>query len=232
MSETRTVILLRHGRSTANTAGILAGHTEGVHLDEWGTNQAEKVATRLVDLKVSKIVSSPLERCLETLAPLARLTGLEIEIDADLAEVDYGTWTGRPLKDLASEDLWKVVQQHASAAVFPGGEGLAQVSARAVAAVRRQLKNSPDPGPLVICSHGDVIKAIVADALGLHLDAFQRIHVAPASLSVVTYTATRPIVERVNDSGDLTALLPATADSKTSSDGVPSTDGVVGGGSR
>ncbi len=126
--------------------------------------------------------------------------------DDRFAEVDYGTWTGRPLKDLAHEDLWRTVQSRPSAAVFPDGEGLADVSARAVAAIKELV--SRGGGPVLVCSHGDVLKAILADALGMHLDGFQRINVAPASLSVVRYSALRPIVERINDTADLSALLP------------------------
>ena len=117
--------------------------------------------------------------------PLASALGLPIEIDDRLSEVDYGEWTGRALKDLAGEPLWRVVQHHPSAAVFPGGEGLAAVSARAAAAIRDvRAGGRPSDQTVLVCSHGDVIKAILADALGLHLDSFQRIVVAPASISV------------------------------------------------
>ncbi len=231
----RTVILLRHGRSTANTAGVLAGRGADIHLDEHGRGQAEAVAQRLAGITLARIISSPLERCLETVGPLAAATGLAVEIESDVIEVDYGSWTGRALRDLASEELWKIVQRHASAAVFPDGEALAAVSSRAVSAVRRQLKLTSSSGVLLVCAHGDVIKSILADALGMHLDAFQRIHVSPASLSVIRYTATGTVVERVNDSGDLTALLAAPAADGTAEqtpEQLRSSDAVVGGGSR
>jgi probable phosphomutase (TIGR03848 family) len=203
-----TVVLLRHGRSTANTAGILAGRSEGVLLDETGREQAAAVAARLSSVTLDALVSSPMERCRETVAPLAAATGLPVRIEPRLAEVDYGDWTGRALKDLGGEELWRTVQAHPSAAVFPGGEGLAAVAVRAVAAIR-ELVTELGPGAVVlVCSHGDVIKSVLADALGLHLDGFQRIVVAPASLSVVRYTPLRPFVERVNDSGELGSLRP------------------------
>ncbi|WP_211266780.1 histidine phosphatase family protein, partial [Rhodococcoides corynebacterioides] len=118
-----TVILLRHGRSTSNTAGTLAGRSEGVELDEVGREQAEKIVARLDGIPVAAIVRSPLLRCEQTVAPLAAARGLDPVVEGRLLEVDYGEWTGRAIKDLTGEKLWKVVQQHPSAAVFPGGEG-------------------------------------------------------------------------------------------------------------
>ncbi len=226
----RTVILLRHARSTANVAGVLAGRSTGVELDEKGAAQATDLATRMAGVHVVRIVSSPLTRCQQTLAPVAAALGLPVELDERFSEVDYGTWTGRPLKDLAGEDLWRIVQARPSAAVFPEGEGLAEVSARAVAAIGELVAEGG--GPVLVCSHGDVIKAILADALGLHLDGFQRINVNPASLSVIRYSSMRPMVDRINDTADLSALLPpppAPADSTATGDPVPAGDAVVGG---
>src|ERR1700712_331079 len=203
-----TVVLLRHGRSTANVAGVLAGRSPGVSLDDVGRAQAEAVAKRLTGITLDALVSSPMDRCQQTVAPLAAATGMTVRIEPALAEVDYGDWTGRALKDLGGEDLWRTVQAHPSAAVFPGGEGLAAVGVRAVAAIRGLVKEFGPDAVILVCSHGDVIKSILADALGLHLDRFQRIVVAPASLSVVRYTPLRPFVERVNDSGELGFLRP------------------------
>ncbi|MGH3934923.1 MAG: histidine phosphatase family protein [Pseudonocardiaceae bacterium] len=208
-----TLILLRHGRSKANNAGVLAGRTPGVGLDEHGLAQAETLVERLTQLPLAAVVSSPLQRCRETVAPLARARELEVTIDDRFVEVDYGEWTGRELRKLGKEPLWKVVQTHPSAAVFPGGEGLAALQARAVAAVREwDAKLAAEHGPQVLwlaCTHGDVIKAVLADALGMHLDGFQRIVANPGSISAISYTETRPFVQRVNDSGgDLRSLLP------------------------
>jgi len=226
-----TVILLRHGRTTANTGGVLAGWTPGVQLDETGTAQVRAVGERLSKVPLAAIVSSPLERCRQTADAVAVGRELEVQTDDRLGEARYGDWTGRTLKELVKEPLWKVVQQHPSAAVFPGpeGEGLAQTQARAVAAVREwNAKLGPDAVWLA-CSHGDVIKAILADALGLHLDQFQRIVVDPASVSVVTYTETRPFVARVNDTGgDVSALIPPPRRSRRRKQA--SSDAVVGGG--
>jgi probable phosphomutase (TIGR03848 family) len=225
-----TVILLRHGRTTANTGGVLAGWTPGVQLDERGVEQVGAVAGRLASVPLAAIVSSPLERCRQTAEAVAARRELAVQDDDRLGEARYGDWTGRTLKELVKEPLWRVVQQHPSAAVFPGaeGEGLAQTQARAVAAVREwNTKLGPDAVWLA-CSHGDVIKAILADALGLHLDQFQRIVVDPASISVVTYTETRPFVLRVNDSGgDVSALIPPPKKRRRRK---PSSDAAVGGG--
>ena len=226
-----TVILLRHGRTTANAGGVLAGWTPGVQLDETGTAQVGAVGERLAKVPLAAVVSSPLERCRQTADAVVAGRDLEVQSDDRLGEARYGDWTGRAIKELVKDPLWKVVQQHPSAAVFPGpeGEGLAQTQARAVAAVREwNVKLGPDAVWLA-CSHGDVIKAILADALGLHLDQFQRIVVDPASVSVVTYTETRPFVVRVNDTGgDVSGLVPPARRARRRKKA--SSDAVVGGG--
>ncbi len=224
-----TVILLRHGRTTANAGGVLAGWTPGVQLDDRGQEQARGVAARLAPVPLAAVVSSPLERCRQTAEAVVADRELTVQTDDRLGEARYGDWTGRPIKELVKEPLWKVVQQHPSAAVFPGpeGEGLAQTQVRAVAAVREWNAKLGAGAVWLACSHGDVIKAIVADALGLHLDLFQRIVVDPASISVITYTETRPFVIRVNDTGgDVAALIPP----KKRRRGARSSDAVVGGG--
>jgi probable phosphomutase (TIGR03848 family) len=157
---------------------------------------------------------------------------LGVVTDGGLAEVDYGEWTGRKLSSLVKEPLWQVVQAHPSAAVFPGGEGLAQVQARAVGAVRahgeRVVAEHGEDAVWVVCSHGDVIKAVLADALGVHLDSFQRIVVDPCSVSVVRYTRTRPFVLRVNDTGGgLGGIVPVPP--KRRSRRKAESDAVVGG---
>ncbi|GAA0222004.1 histidine phosphatase family protein [Saccharothrix mutabilis subsp. mutabilis] len=225
-----TVILLRHARSTANGSGVLAGRAPGVGLADSGVAQAEKLVERLAGVPIDAVVSSPMERCAQTLAPLLAARGLEPVVEPELAEVEYGDWTGKEIRELLKEPLWQVVQQHPSAAVFPGGEGLAAVQARAVAAIRaHDARVTERFGPRAVwvaCSHGDVIKAVLADALGVHLDGFQRIVVDPASVSVVSYTPTRPFVLRVNDNGgDLSGVVPP----PEKRDEEPSSDAVVGG---
>lgn len=224
-----TVILLRHGRSTANTAGVLAGRSEGVELDDRGREQAAHLVERLAGLPIKALVRSPLLRCRSTLEPLAAALGLQPAIDERLAEVDYGAWTGRKMSELTGEPLWRVVQAQPSAAVFPDGEGLAQVQARAVAAVRdhdRQLAERHGADVLwLACTHGDVIKAVIADALGVHLDGFQRITADTASASVIRYTPLRPFVIHLNHTG---ASLAAAVKDSPPPDG-SSSDAAVGG---
>jgi probable phosphomutase (TIGR03848 family) len=229
-----TLILARHGRTTANATGVLAGRSKGVHLDERGVEQARAAGARLVGLPLAAAVTSPLERCRETTKEL--VAGLdprpEVRTDRGIVECDYGAWTGRELKTLAKEPLWKTVQSHPSAAEFPEGESMADMSARAVAAVRRwdarvEAEHGPDAVWLAV-SHGDVIKAILADALGIHLDAIQRIVVDPASLSVVRYTPLRPFVVTMNThEGSLAHLKPPVRKRRTRK---VSSDAAVGGG--
>jgi probable phosphomutase (TIGR03848 family) len=195
-----TVLLVRHGL-TAMTGPVLAGWTPGVHLNDKGQAQAKALGERLAGVPVAAIVASPLERCQETAAALAAGRDVGVETDDRLGECRYGDWTGQELKKLAKDPLWKVVQAHPSAAVFPGGEALRDTQARAVAAVREHNARLGDDAVWVAVSHGDVIKSLLADALGMHLDLFQRIQVDPCSLSVVRYTTLRPFVERMNDSG-------------------------------
>ncbi len=224
-----TVVLVRHGL-THLTGPVLAGWTPGLHLDERGEKQAASVAERLRPLPLSAVVSSPLDRCLDTAAAILLGRDVELQVDDRLGECRYGDWTGRPLKELGKEPLWKVVQAHPSAVVFPGpeGEALRDTQVRAVTAVRDWNSRLGADATWLACSHGDVIKAIVADAMGLHLDQFQRIMIDPCSVTVIRYTELRPFVVRVNDTGGGVAdLLPA---GKKGRRRKASSDAPVGGG--
>ena len=225
-----TVLLVRHGRTTANADGTLAGWTPGITLDDVGNEQVAALAARLATVPLTAVLSSPLDRCQQTAQAIAAERELTVHLDDDLGEVRYGEWTGQPLKSLSRQPLWKVVQQHPSAATFPGddGEGLAAMQARAVAAVRRWNADLGSDAVIAVVSHGDVIKALLADALGMHLDLFQRIIVDPASLSVVRYGSTRPFVERINDGGgDVSSLIRKRRRRKSTK---TDDDAVVGGG--
>ncbi|MET9510588.1 histidine phosphatase family protein [Streptomyces flavidovirens] len=222
-----TLILVRHGRSTANTAGLLAGWTPGVTLDERGAAQAAALPGRLAGVPLAAAVTSPLERCRETLQPLLEARpGLPSHTDERIGECHYGDWSGRKLAELSDEPLMAAVQQHPSSVTFPGGESMRAMQARAVDAVRdwnaRIDAEHGEDAVYLMCSHGDIIKSVVADALGLHLDLFQRIHVDPCSLTVIRYTALRPFLVRLGDTGDLASLAPR----ENGNDG----DAAVGGG--
>jgi probable phosphomutase (TIGR03848 family) len=229
-----TVILVRHGRTTANTSGVLAGRTRGVRLDDTGVAQAARTAERLSVVPLVAVVTSPLERCRQTArAILEAQDGTpSTATERGITECDYGSWQGRSLRELAKEPLWKTVQTQPSAAAFPDGESLSTMQARSVSAVRRlDALFEAEHGPAAVwvaVSHGDIIKSVLADALGMHLDLFQRLHVDPASVSIVRYTGTRPYVLATNThAGDLSWLKPQPKKSRRRR---TSDDAPVGGG--
>jgi len=228
------MILVRHGRTAINVDGGLAGRTPGIGLDDHGRAQVKRLGERLAALPYSRVVTSPLQRCMETAEALvAARPDAVIVPDERLIECGYGDWTGRSLKELTKERLWRVVQVHPSAATFPGegGESMRDMQARAVAAVRDwDARIAQEDGPealWVACSHGDVIKAVVADALGLHLDLFQRIVAEPVGVSVISYTELRPFVLRLNDTGSLDGFVPKRRRARRTR---PPRTAVVGGG--
>ncbi|HEY5033231.1 MAG TPA: histidine phosphatase family protein [Actinomycetes bacterium] len=230
-----TLLLVRHGRTPANASGVLAGWTPGVHLDDHGTQQAAALASRLLPVPVAAVVTSPLERCRETAAAIgAGRDGTPEHVDDRIGECHYGDWTGKALKDLTKDPMWRVVQAHPSAAVFPGpdGESMRAMAARAVDAVRDWNARLGPDATYVAVSHGDVIKAIVADALAVHLDQFQRIQVDPCSLTVIRYTELRPFVVRLNDTGgSVDSLLPPKKKPRRSRrSAAAESDAAVGGG--
>ncbi len=205
------VLLVRHGL-TAGTGHVLTGRTPGIPLDDRGREQAAELAGRLADVKLDAIVTSPLDRCRQTAEAIAaghHGDPLPVKEDAQFAEVNYGDWTGQPLKRLAKDPLWRVVQAHPSAVRFPGedAESLLEVQHRAVNAVREWNARLGKDAVYLICSHGDVIKSVIADSLGLHLDLSQRIQVDPCSLSMIRYTPLRPFLVRMNDTGRTAAGL-------------------------
>lgn len=222
-----TLLLARHGL-TALTGPVLAGRTPGVHLSDAGRSQAAALAGRLAGIRLDAIVSSPLERCVETAGAVAAGGGRDVLVDERFVECGYGGWTGRPLKELAEDPLWQVVQAHPSAATFPEGESLADMQHRAVAAVRDWNRRLGEKAVYLVCSHGDVIKAIVADALGLHLDHFQRITADPGALTIIRYAPLRPFLLRLNDMGEL--RLPEDSEEKDGGENITGSDAAVGGG--
>jgi probable phosphoglycerate mutase len=207
------LVLIRHAHSEANAAGILSGRLPNVHLSEKGNVQAENLAVRLGNFPVSNLRISPMERYFETISPwinsvvLANNPKFEPIIDPELTEVDYGTWSGKKLIALSKNKLWRTVQESPSRMYFPHGEGIAQMQARAMTSVH-QAVSAKGKGTAVIVSHGDVIKSIVASALGMHLDEFQRIIIDPASISILDFSSTKPRTLLLNDSRSvITELL-------------------------
>jgi probable phosphomutase (TIGR03848 family) len=230
-----TVLVVRHGL-TASTGKALTGWLPGISLDDRGEQQAATVAKRLAGLRLAAIVSSPLERCQQTAGIIsAGQPGDEpipVQTDDRLGECRYGDWTGKPLRVLARDPLWRVVQAHPSAVRFPGedGESMIAMQQRAVSAVRDWNCTLGRDAVYLICSHGDVIKAILADALGMHLDMSQRIQVDPCSLSIIRYTTLRPFVLRMNDTSPDSSGLAAMAAKPGRHRAAAETDAQVGGG--
>ena len=230
------VLIVRHGL-TSSTGKALTGWLPGISLDDRGQAQAAAVGDRLARLPLTAIVSSPLERCVQTATAIAARQGGSdhagppaVDIDDRLGECRYGDWTGKPLRKLARDPLWRVVQAHPSAVTFPGpgGESMLGMQQRAVAGVRDWNTRLGRDATYLICSHGDVIKAILADALGVHLDMSQRIQVDPCSLSIVRYTTLRPFVLRMNDTGPDAAALAGLA--RTPAQAHAEADAQIGGG--
>jgi probable phosphomutase (TIGR03848 family) len=199
-----TLLLIRHGRTDANANGILAGRTPGVVLDEVGISATKDLANRLEAVKIAQVVSSPLERTLETAAILFG-KNFEVQTEDRLLECDYGDWQGAKLSELSVHELWPIVQQRPDEMIFPNGESMNDMSGRACQATREwDAKLTAEHGDKVVwaaVSHGDIIKAICADAMGLPLRKFQSLLIEPASVSVIHYSESGSAVSKLNDTG-------------------------------
>ena len=194
------IVLIRHAHSTANAAGVLSGQLPNVHLSESGQEQAERLAERLGKLTIARVHVSPMDRCSQTLAPwLAKYgKGVTVTLEPNLVEVDYGKWSGKKLATLSRAKLWRKVQGQPSAVTFPDGESLAQMQVRAMQSVHDFFAS--DQEMTIMVSHGDVIKAIVASSMGMHLDDFQRIVIDPASITILESSGGAIRLTRLNDS--------------------------------
>lgn len=187
-----TFILIRHA-SCDPVGKAIAGRASGVRLNSAGQAQAAELARRLADLPIGAIYSSPLERSLETAAPLAKNLDLPVVIAAGLNEVDFGDWTGRTLAELDGITGWREFNAHRSSARIPNGETMAEVLARAVDALHRIRQSHPGPGQLVAAvSHGDVLRSVIAYHAGITIDLMQRLVIDPASVSILTFRAGTP----------------------------------------
>ncbi|MGH8905440.1 MAG: MSMEG_4193 family putative phosphomutase [Egibacteraceae bacterium] len=196
-----TVLLIRHA-TTATTGKRLAGRTD-VPLDEAGRAQAEAAAARLADLPIKAMYASPLPRTRETAEIVAAPHRLKVRACEGVIEVEYGRWTDRPLKPLTRNKLWPVIQARPSLVRFPGGETLRQAQLRAVDAFE-EISARHRAALVAVVSHADIIKAVVAFYVGMPLDVFQRLHVGPASVTVLGISnGSRPVLLRFNDEGPL-----------------------------
>jgi len=196
-----TLFLIRHAL-TAQTGRVLYGQTPGIDLDDRGRAQAAKLAERFASVRLTAIYSSPLDRCTQTVEPMAAAKRLRVSPAPDLIEMDTGAWTGRTLPQVRRTKLWRVVQTEPSRFRFPGGEGFVEAEARAVAAVDRIARKHPR-GRVAVASHGDIVRIVLAHLLGTPLDDFQRIVVDTASVSVVVIDGGQRRVVLANDTGGL-----------------------------
>lgn len=199
-----TVLLVRHGQNDWVGKHKLAGWTPGVHLNKHGRLQAESVGKRLAKAKtkIDAIYTSPLERTVETASLIAKHLDMSITQYKEIGEVEYGDWTGKAIKKLAKDPSWAVVQYYPSNAQFPKGESIYEMQARGVQAVNKLVAKHPGQTVMVV-SHADVIKSVIAHYLGMHLDMFQRIVVSPAAITTIVFTFMRPMVYSVNDTSHL-----------------------------
>ncbi len=196
-----TIVLVRHA-TTAATGKRLGGWTDAA-LDERGRGQAAAAADRLAVLPIAAVYTSPIVRTVETATLLAKPHGLRLRKRRDLGEVEYGEWTDKALGNLRRRTYWKVIQQTPSRVQFPGGETIRGMQARAVDAVEAIAADHTDETVMVV-SHADVIKAMVAHFVGMPLDAFQRLVISPASATVVHLpTDGMPMLLRFNDTGPM-----------------------------
>jgi len=198
---TTTILLIRHG-STPTTGRVLPGRKAGLHLSDDGRKQAEAAAARIGRLeRVSAIYASPLERARETAMPIARVRGLALRIDRGLLELDVGRWTGERLDRVSKRPEWSTVQRHPSGFRFPDGESFMEMQTRVTETLGRLVARHRG-GVVVAVSHADPIKAALAHALGMHLDLFQRLAIAPGSITTIAYAGGPPMVLGVNALGD------------------------------
>ena len=194
-------LLIRHA-ATDLLGRALAGRRPGVHLNAEGEAQAQRLAKRLASTALTAIYSSPLERALDTAAPIARRHGLAVVASDALMELDFGAWTGCTFDELSDQPQWRLFNTFRSGTRLPGGEPMIEGQARIVAELARLRERHPD-GCVAIVSHADMIKAAVAHYLGVHLDLFHRIEIGPASVTTVALHEWGPQVLQVNGTGEL-----------------------------
>ncbi|MGZ8762974.1 MAG: MSMEG_4193 family putative phosphomutase [Acidimicrobiia bacterium] len=203
------IVLVRHA-VTPETGSKLSGRAPGIDLSEIGRDQAEQTGERLAPVPVSAVYASPIERTTQTAELIAKHHGLPVLPLPGVIEADYGEWTGEKLSDLMKLELWKTVQVAPSRVRFPEGEAMVAMQARTVEAIEALTAVHPGETVLVV-SHADPIKAAVAHFTGLPLDLFQRIAVAPASVTVLELGQFGATLVKSNDTGSMDDLVPKPA---------------------
>ncbi|MBI4729555.1 MAG: MSMEG_4193 family putative phosphomutase [Acidobacteria bacterium] len=198
------LLLVRHAL-TEWTGERLSGWTPGIPLSGEGREQAAALAGRLRPLRAEAIYSSPIQRCRETARPIAAAHRLRVRARDGLGEVRYGEWEGRRLEVLARTKAWRTVKHRPSAMRFPGGEAIREAQARGIEAVEEIARAHPR-GVVIAVTHADLIRLLIAHHAGIHLDLYQRLAVAPASVSVLQLGEGVPRVVALNDTGDLCGL--------------------------
>jgi probable phosphoglycerate mutase len=199
-----TILLVRHGENDWVKKHRLAGWIEGIHLNENGRLQAADAAERLAALPIKAIYSSPVLRCRQTADFIARTQDLPVNLLDEIGEVRYGKWEGEKIKKLVKKKKWFTVQFYPSRMQFPGGDTLRGVQTRGVDAIEALAQTHDEKDMVVVVSHADLIKLVLAHYLGVHIDLFQRIIVSPASVSVLHLSKNGVVrVGRINDDGPL-----------------------------
>lgn len=196
------IFLLRHAHSTANAKGILAGRLPNISLSEQGLKQRENLIERVSGANFDQIISSPLQRCIETIKPFVT----EPYLADEFQEVDYGKWTGRRMSSLSRNQQWQDIHKHPASVRFPNGETLPEVQTRALLGLDQVLENKAKN--VLISTHADVVKVIILHALGTHLNNIDKVSVDNASFSIVEKNGNDYRVIRVNDNtSNISGLL-------------------------
>lgn len=194
-------LLIRH--ATNNTVGKrFAGRMAGVHLNEEGQQQAQQLAVRLAGLPITAVISSPLERAVETAEPIAQLLQLETVLCEDFLEIDLGEWTNSAFEDLAGDQQFHLFNTFRSCTRVPGGELMLEAQARVIAGLQKLYTQYPQ-GTVAVVTHSDLIKAAIAYYAGIHLDLFQRIEISPASVSIVELYEETARIQLLNHTGEI-----------------------------
>lgn len=208
MNQMTEIYLIRHGRSIANTKGILAGRLPKIELDEIGISQARALGQNLASIDLREIYSSPLERCMATAASIMEQNQKikKMHVADEFVECDYGKWSGKKISKLSLLPLWKVIQKTPSQVVFPDGEAMVQMSSRATDGLMKLLNSKKSSRKIAIVSHADVIKALIAFAMGLHLDNFQKLIIDPASISKLSWQDNSFYIDFINQKSHLAQI--------------------------